>query len=350
MIIGSTQDFREAARRRLPRFLFDYIDGGAYDEATLRRNREDLSRVALRQRVLAADVSSIDLEIELFGRRQALPVVLGPVGLSGLYARRGEVQAVRAADAAQVPFCLSTVSVCSLAEVKAAAHAPLWFQLYVMKDRGFLRDLLAQARAAGVGALVFTVDMPVPGARYRDPHSGMTGPFAAARRLAQAMAHPSWAWDVGLRGRPHDLGNVAPLLAQGGGLEDFIGWMAANFYASIGWSAIEAIRAHWDGPLIVQGVPDPQDARAAVGAGVDGIVVSNHGGRQWDGVVSSASALPAIAEAVGGRTTLLADGGVRTGLDVVRMLALGADGVRWPGPGPMRSPPRARRASQSCWR
>jgi L-lactate dehydrogenase (cytochrome) len=327
MIIASTHDFRDAARRRLPRFLFDYIDGGSYDEATLRRNHRDLASVALRQRVLAADVSAIDLRTDLFGRVQSLPVILGPVGLSGLYARRGEVQAVRAADAADIPFCLSTVSVCPLDEVRAAARAPLWFQLYVMKDRGFLRDLLVQAKQAGVGALVFTVDMPVPRARYRDLHSGMSGPFAAARRLAQAIGHPRWAWDVGLRGGPHNLGNVAPLLAKGSGLEDFIGWMAANFDASIGWSDIEAIRAHWDGPLIIKGILDPQDARSAVAAGVDGIVVSNHGGRQLDGVVSTASALPAIVQAVGDRATILADGGVRTGLDVVRMLALGAKGV-----------------------
>lgn len=327
MIIASTRDFREAARRRLPRFLFDYIDGGAYDEVTLRRNAEDLACVALRQRVLVGDVSDISLATRILGREQRLPVILGPVGLAGMYARRGETQAYRAASKAGVPFCLSTVSVCSLPETKAAAQGPLWLQLYVMRDRGFLRDLLQQARTLGVEALVFTVDMPVPGARYRDPHSGMAGPNAAARRLLQAMTRPGWSWDVGVRGRPHNLGNVAPLLDKSSGLEDFIGWMAANFDASIRWSDLEVIRALWDGPIVIKGVLDPEDAKAAAAAGADALIVSNHGGRQLDGVLSTARALPPIVNAVGDRLTVLVDGGVRTGLDVVRMMALGAQGV-----------------------
>ena len=326
MIIASTTDFREAARRRLPRFLFDYIDGGSYAEATLRRNTADLAQIGLRQRVLV-DVSEIRLEVELFGRKQALPVALAPVGLAGMYARRGEVQAACAAQARGIPFCLSTVSVCAMEEVAQALQAPFWFQLYMIRDRGFMLDLLRRAKAAGASGLVFTVDMPVPGARYRDPHSGMSGPHAALRRHAQAVAHPGWAWDVGLRGRPHTLGNVAPVLGGSSGLEDFIGWLAANFDPAISWKDIGWIRQQWDGPLIVKGILDAEDARAAADAGVDGIIVSNHGGRQLDGVSSSARALPAIAEAVGHRLTVLADSGVRSGLDVVRMLALGARGV-----------------------
>ena len=326
MIIASITDFREAARRRLPHFLFDYIDGGSYAEATLRRNTTDLADIGLRQRVLV-DVSTIRLEVELFGRKQALPVALAPVGLAGMYARRGEVQAALAAQARGVPFCLSTVSVCPMEEVAQALQAPFWFQLYMIRDRGFMLELLRRARPAGAAALVFTVDMPVPGARYRDPHSGLSGPYAPLRRYAQALMHPGWAWDVGLRGRPHILGNVAPVLGRSSGLEDFIGWLAANFDPTVSWKDIAWIRQHWDGPLIIKGILDPEDARAAAGAGVDGVIVSNHGGRQLDGVSSSVRALPTIAEAVGDRLTVLADSGVRSGLDVVRMLALGAKGV-----------------------
>lgn len=326
MIVSSTTDFREAARRKLPRFLFDYIDGGAYAERTLARNVSDLADLSLRQRVLK-DVSKADLSTTLFGHYQALPVALAPVGLTGMYARRGECQAAKAAAAKGVPFCLSTVSVCDLAEVSKASPTPIWFQLYVLRDRGFMRDLLAKAADAGATALVFTVDMPVPGARYRDAHSGMSGPNAAMRRMMQAVGKPAWAWDVGVMGRPHTLGNVAPVLGENSGLEDFMGWLGANFDPSIQWKDLEWIRDLWKGPLIIKGVLDPEDAKAAADIGADGIVVSNHGGRQLDGVLSSARALPDIAEAVGDRLTVLADSGVRSGLDVVRMLALGAKGV-----------------------
>jgi L-lactate dehydrogenase (cytochrome) len=326
MIATSTEDFRRAARKRLPRFLFDYIDGGAGDERTLRGNVGDLAGLALRQRVLK-DVSGVDLTTALFGQTLAAPIILGPVGLSGMYARRGEVQAARAAAERGLPFCLSTVSVCALDEVAAASPAPIWFQLYVIRDRGFMRDLIARAKAEGAGALVFTVDMPVPGARRRDAHSGLSGPLAAFRRYAQICGKPDWAWDVGVRGRPHLLGNVAPVLGEASGLEDFMGWLGANFDPSIQWRDLEWIREAWDGPLIIKGVLDPDDARDAVRLGADGLVVSNHGGRQLDGALSTARALPSIAEAVGDDLTVLADSGIRSGMDVVRMLALGAKGV-----------------------
>jgi L-lactate dehydrogenase (cytochrome) len=325
-IVSSTTDFREAARRRLPRFLFDYIDGGAYAERTLARNVADLADLSLRQRVLK-DVSRVSTKATLFGVEQAMPIALAPVGLTGMYARRGECQAARAAAKKGVPFCLSTVGVCDVDEVAKASSAPIWFQLYVLRDRGFMRDLLARAANAGATTLVFTVDMPVPGARYRDAHSGMSGPNAAARRMMQAMFKPDWAWDVGVMGRPHTLGNVAPVLGDNSGLEDFMGWLGANFDPSIQWKDLEWIREVWKGPLVIKGVLDPEDAKAAADIGADGIVVSNHGGRQLDGVLSSARALPAIADAVSDRLTILADSGVRSGLDVVRMLALGAHGV-----------------------
>ncbi|MHA0328616.1 FMN-dependent L-lactate dehydrogenase LldD [Sphingomonas melonis] len=324
MIISAPTDYREAARRRLPPFLFHYIDGGAYAEHTLRHNVSDLSDIALRQRVLR-DVADIDLGTTLFGRSLGMPVVLAPVGLTGMYARRGEVQAARAAASKQVPFTLSTVSVCAIDEVQRQSPAPIWFQLYVLKDRGFMRDALERAQAAGVETLVFTVDMPVPGARYRDAHSGMSGPGAAWRRMLQAITHPRWAWDVGIHGRPHDLGNISAYRGAATGLEDYIGWLGANFDPGIGWRDLQWIRDVWKGSIVIKGILDVEDAREAVRFGAQGIVVSNHGGRQLDGVLSSARALPAIADAVKGQLTILADSGVRSGLDVVRMLALGAD-------------------------
>ncbi|CRY71665.1 MULTISPECIES: FMN-dependent L-lactate dehydrogenase LldD [Yersinia pseudotuberculosis complex] len=326
MIISASTDYRAAAQRKLPPFLFHYIDGGAYNEQTLRRNTADLADIALRQRVLK-NMSELSLETQLFGETQAMPVVLGPVGLSGMYARRGEVQAARAADKKGIPFTLSTLSVCPIEEVAPAIARPMWFQLYVLKDRGFMRNALTRAQAAGVKTLVFTVDMPVPGARYRDAHSGMSGPNAAARRLLQAMAHPQWAWDVGLNGKPHDLGNISAYLGKPTTLEDYMGWIATNFDPSISWKDLEWVREFWQGPMIIKGILDPEDAKDAVKFGADGIVVSNHGGRQLDGVLSTARALPAIADAVKGDITILADSGIRTGLDVVRMIALGADSV-----------------------
>ena len=329
MPIASVLDFREAARRRLPRFLFEYIDGGSYAEVTLRKNVSELSDIALRQRVLR-DVSALDLTTSLFGREQALPVALAPIGLAGLNARRGECQALRAAEGAGVPFTLSTVGACSLAEVARASSRPFWFQLYMIRDRAFMKDLLTQAAAASCSALVFTVDMPVPGSRYRDYHSGLAGADGLKGqiwRAAQAAMKPGWAWDVGVRGRPHTLGNVAPVLQGKTGIEDFFAWMRNNFDPSIHWRDLDFIRSEWKGPLIIKGLLDPEDAREAAAVGADGIVVSNHGGRQLDGVLSTARALPPIAEAVGDKLTVLADGGVRSGLDVVRMLALGAKGV-----------------------
>ena len=329
MKAASVLDYRELARRRLPRFLFDYIDGGSYAEVTLRGNVAELEKIALRQRVLR-DVSALDLTATLFGQTLAMPVVLAPIGLAGLAARRGEVQAARAAEAAGIPFCLSTVSACPLAEVRRGLTRPFWFQLYMIRDRGFMADLLGKARDAGCSALMFTVDMPVPGSRYRDVRSGLAGApgsLGDLRRFFQAVARPGWAWDVGLLGRPHVLGNVAPVLKGNTGLEDFFAWMRANFDPSVTWKDLEWVRANWDGPLILKGVLDADDAKSVADLGADGLVVSNHGGRQLDGDLPTALALPPIADAVGDRLTVLADGGVRSGLDVVRMLALGAKGV-----------------------
>lgn len=324
MIIASAKDYQKAAKRRLPPFMFHYADGGSYAEQTLRRNVSDLEDIALRQRVLK-DMSRLETGIELFGEKLSIPVTLAPVGALGMYARRGEVQAAKAADDKGIPFTLSTVSICPIEEVAPAIKRPMWFQLYVLKDRGFMKNALERAKEAGCSTLVFTVDMPTPGARYRDMHSGMSGPYKEIRRVLQAMAHPFWAWDVGIKGKPHTLGNVSHYMGKPVDLNNYIGWLTDNFDPSISWKDLEWIREFWDGPMVIKGILDPEDAKDAVRFGADGIIVSNHGGRQLDGVLSSAKALPSIADAVKGEIKILADSGIRNGLDVVRMLALGAD-------------------------
>lgn len=324
MIISAPSDYRNAAKKKLPPFLFHYIDGGSYSEETLTRNVKDLADIALKQRVLN-NMSELSLGTEIFGEKLALPIVLAPVGLTGMYARRGEVQAAKAAENKGIPFTMSTVSVCPIEEVAPEIKRPMWFQLYVLKDRGFMKNVLERAKAAGVTILVFTVDMPIPGARYRDMHSGMSGPFSASKRILQAVIHPHWAFNVGLLGKPHDLGNISAYRGKPTNLADYIGWLGNNFDPSISWKDLEWIRDFWDGPMVIKGILDVEDAKNAVKFGADGIVVSNHGGRQLDGVLSSTKALPPIADAVKNDLKIFVDSGIRSGLDVVRMLALGAD-------------------------
>ena len=325
-------DFRREAEQRLPRFLFDYIDGGAGAEVTLRRNTADWEAVQLTQKVLR-DASRMDCSVELFGEKLAMPVVLAPIGMGGMSCRRGEVQAKRAADAAGIPFCLSTVGVCPMEEVATVSDKPFWFQLYMLKDRGVVEDILSRAWEHGVRTLAFTIDLAVLGTRYRDIRNGMAGglsPWGKLRAGAIDYAlHPRWLVDVGLRGRPHGLGNVAKYVAGtgSGNIANFMQWMAGQFDPSVTWKDIEWLRQVWKGNLVLKGVLDPDDARQAVAIGADGMIVSNHGGRQLDGVASGAVMLPRIADAVGGETTLLVDGGIRTGQDVVRALALGAKAV-----------------------
>ncbi|RME66425.1 MAG: L-lactate dehydrogenase [Alphaproteobacteria bacterium] len=328
-IAASIADYRALARRRLPRMLFDYIDGGAYSETTLARNQADFATLRLRQRVLK-DVSRLNLETALFGQKLAMPVVLAPVGMAGMYARRGEAAAARAAQAAGVNLCLSTLSICAVEEVSAAVSQPIWFQLYVAKDRGIARDMLARARTAGCPVLVVTVDLATPGTRYRDARSGLTGrlsPLARLRKAWQGLSHPRWLMDVYLAGRPHDFGNVVPYIPQATVESDYWAWITKMIDPSLDWKDIAWLRREWPGPLVVKGILDPDDAREAVRAGVDGIVVSNHGGRQLDATSSSIAALPRIADAIGTSLTVLMDGGVRSGLDVLAALASGAQGI-----------------------
>lgn len=321
-------DYRELARRRIPGVLFDYIDGGSYAEETLRRNTADFQDLALRQRVLK-DVSEISLSTELFGQKLSMPVVLSPIGMAGMYARRGEVQAMKAAKAAGVTMCLSSLSICDAAEVTQGAGMAPWYQLYIIKDRGYMKALLERVGELGCPVLAFTVDLPVPGARYRDVRSGLFGattPFLGLQRAWDGITHPDWLIDVMLRGGPHTFGNIAPAIPEAKGVMEFWPWVTKNFDPTLTWKDLDWIRQHWKGPLVIKGVLDPEDAKEAARCGADGLVVSNHGGRQLDGVLSGIRALPPIADAVGDRLTVLMDGGVRSGLDVVKALASGAKG------------------------
>ena len=321
-------DYRRLARRRLPRFLFDYIDGGASDERTLAANVADFAAVRLRQRILV-NVDDVDTRTTLAGEPCTLPLALAPVGLAGMMARRGEAQAVSAANAAGVPFTLSTVGNCPLAEVQAASRTPFWFQLYMIRDRGVILALLEKAWSAGCRTLVFTVDLPIPGMRHRDTRNGVSarGARATLLKARQVLARPGWMWDVALRGRPLNFGNLTEQVPGARDLEAFWAWVNAQFDTSVTWRDIEWLRGHWKGRVLLKGILDADDARAAVSAGADGIVVSNHGGRQLDSVASSISKLPAVVQAVGAKTEVLLDGGVRSGVDIFKALALGARGV-----------------------
>ncbi|MGE5282139.1 MAG: L-lactate dehydrogenase [Chloroflexota bacterium] len=322
-------DYRELARRRLPRQLFDYVDGGAYEEATLRANVADLESVLLRQ-VVMRDVSVRDPSVEVLGQKLALPVVLAPVGLAGMLAPRAEVQAARAAAAAGVPFVESTVSICPIEEVAEATEAPPWFQLYVMRDRAYAEGLMARAAAVGSPVLVLTIDLAVLGARHRDTRNavvGRPGRWARMRRGLDLLSHPRWIRTVALGGRPLTFGNLEQAVPGARSPAAFKAWVDSQFDPSVTWEDIAWVRESWPGRLLVKGVLDPDDARRAADAGVDGVVVSNHGGRQLDAVPSTARALPEIADAVGDRIEVLADGGVRNGLDAVKMVALGARAV-----------------------
>ena len=321
-------DYRRLAECRLPRFLFDYIDGGANDEATLAANTNDFRNIRLRQRVMR-DVSDIDTSTILAGEKAAMPVILAPVGMAGMMARRGETLAVRAANEAGVPFTLSTVGICDLEEVKRAASKPFWFQLYMMRDRGVVQDLLARAEAAGCTTLAFTVDLAVTGLRHRDLRNGALSqsPLARAVKAWEIARHPQWLVDVALRGKPHGFGNLSDRVPDPNRLEAFTAWVASQFDSSVTWKDIEWLRGVWKGRLLIKGVLEPDDARSALAAGADGVIVSNHGGRQLDSVASSISKLPLVVDAVGDRMEIYMDGGVRGGVDVFKAVALGAKGV-----------------------
>lgn len=324
----SVADYRRRARWRLPRFLFDYIDGGANDEKTMAANQAGFDRVTLRQRVLR-DVSAVDTSTRLMGQPARMPLALAPIGMAGMMGRRGEVQGARAAIRAGVPFAASTVGICPVEEIRAATGEPFWFQLYMLRDREFVKRLLDRAADAGCSTLVFTVDLPVPGMRLRDFRNGMLGGGRVARlsRILQLAASPFWLYDVGLRGRPHGFGNLREKVGAGDDIDLYKAFVDSQFDPTVTWRDIEWLRGQWEGKILIKGVMEADDARAAVDVGADGVVVSNHGGRQLDGIAASILKLPEIADAIGHRVEVYLDGGVRSGIDVMKAMALGAHAV-----------------------
>jgi L-lactate dehydrogenase (cytochrome) len=323
MIIASIDDYRRRCEARLPRFLYDYISGGSYQENTLRANMADLQATLLRQRVLV-DESHLTLSIDLWDQELSLPVILGPVGMAGMYSSRGEVKAAKAAKGFGVPFTLSTMGVCDVDEVAQKTGVPPWFQLYMLKDRGFVKSVIERSVSVGSKVLVFTVDLATPGRRYSEVHDGMEKDptlFGMLGFVAQGAMHPRWALDIVTKGWPLKFGTVARAMPKGVPYGRFV---HDNFDASTTWKDIEWIRSIFPGKMILKGILDPEDARRAAQTNIDGILVSNHGGRQLDSVRSTIRALPKIVEAVEGKVPVFMDSGIRSGLDVLKALALGA--------------------------
>jgi L-lactate dehydrogenase (cytochrome) len=325
-MILNTDDLRKLAKRRIPRAIFDYADGGAYDEQTLRRNTADLDALTFRQRVMV-DVSKISLATSFVGTPVSMPLAIGPTGLAGLFHADGEILGARAAAACGIPFCLSTMSICSIEDVRAATENPFWFQQYLMRDRGFNQELIDRATAAQCSALVLTLDLQVQGERRRDPRNGLTiPPRLTLRNAVDVASKPTWALKV-LFGKRRTFGNLAGRIGGSSGIKTLAEWIATQFDASANWHDVEWVRSRWPGKLILKGVLDAEDARLALAAGADAIVVSNHGGRQLDGAPSTISVLKEIVEAIDGRCEVMFDGGVRSGQDIAKALALGARGA-----------------------
>ncbi len=324
----TVDDYRRRAKRYLPRFLFDYVDGAANREATADYNVSDFDRYRLIQRVMK-DVDTVDTRTTLAGQSTSMPVALAPVGMAGMFARRGEIQGARAADKLGIPFTCSTLGICSVEEITAATGKPIWFQLYMLRDRRVIKALLERAEAAGVTTLAFTVDLPAPGMRLRDLRNGMLGTNLASKlsKAAQLACSPRWVFDVGIKGKPHTIGNLSEVVPDPDDLNAYKAFIDSQFDASVTWDDIAWLRSIWPGRLIIKGVMEVDDAVAAVDAGADGVVVSNHGGRQLDSVASSISKLPKVADAIGDRAEVYLDGGVRNGIDVLKAIALGANGV-----------------------
>ena len=324
----TTNDYKKQAKQRLPNFLFDYIEGGANAEQTLQANTADFKRYTLRQRVMR-DVSAVDTSTTLFGESLSMPLALAPVGMAGLFARRGEVQAARAAEKNGISFTLSTVAICSSEEVQSATNQTFWFQLYMLRDRALVLDMLQRAAASGCKTLVFTVDLALPGMRLRDYRNGMLGGSTKGKisYLTQLLTRPGWLLDIGILGKPHSLGNLKHKVESASDLDRYKAFVESQFDPSATWKDIAWLRNNWSGNIIIKGIMDADDAKAAVDAGADGILVSNHGGRQLDGVSSTIDKLPSIANSVGQHTKVLLDGGIHNGVDVVKAIALGADSV-----------------------
>ena len=321
--ITCIEDLRQLSRRRIPKMFFDYAEAGSYAEETLRANRADMARIKLRQRVLV-DVSQRDLSTTIIGESVPLPLGLGPVALTGMQHRDGEIAACRAAQAAGLPYCLSTMSICSIEDVAGAVDKPFWFQLYVMKDRGFVKSLIERAKAAKCSALVLTIDLQVLGERHCDRKNGLSVPPAIRlKNVINIATKPVWVWGM-LRGKRKTFGNLAGYTPSDANVASLASWISTQFDPALSWKDVEWIRSLWPGKLIIKGVLDVEDAHIAAKTGADAIVVSNHGGRQLDGAPSSISALPKVSDAVGSEIEVMFDGGIRSGQDLMRALAFGA--------------------------
>jgi L-lactate dehydrogenase (cytochrome) len=322
-VFPSIDDLRTVARRRVPRAFFDYADSGSYNEETLRANRADLEAIKLRQRVLV-DVSERSLATTIIGQKLSAPIILAPIGLLGMQHGNGEILAAQAANEAGIPYTLSTMSICSIEDVVQATGKPFWFQLYVIRDREFSKDILDRAVAAKCNALVLTVDLQVLGQRHRDVRNGMTvPPEIRLSNIIDMATKPAWAWSI-LTGKSRTFGNLAGHVKGMENVNSLAQWTQSQFDPALNWKDVEWIKSVWPGKLILKGILDLDDAKTAVKLGADAIVVSNHGGRQLDGAPSSIASLPAIADAVGSDIEILFDGGIRTGSDIMRALALGA--------------------------
>jgi L-lactate dehydrogenase (cytochrome) len=325
-MILNIEDLRQLAKKRIPRAIFDYAAGGAYDERTLLRNSADLDAMTFRQRVMV-DVSNISLGTTMAGTAVSMPLAIGPTGLAGLFHADGEILAAKAAAACGIPYCMSTMSICSIEDVRTATQQPFWFQQYLMKDRGFNQELIERAAAAQCSALMLTLDLQVLGERRRDPRNGLTIPPRLTLRNAWDVAtKPSWALKV-LFGKRRTFGNLVGRIGGSSGVRTLAEWTATQFDPTANWRDVEWVRSRWPGKLILKGVLDAEDARFGLAAGADAIVVSNHGGRQLDGAPSSISVLPEIVAAIDGRCEVLFDGGIRSGQDIAKALALGARGT-----------------------
>jgi L-lactate dehydrogenase (cytochrome) len=321
--ITCIEDLRQLAERRVPRAFFQYVDSGSYAEETFRANRADMERIKLRQRVLV-NVDQRDLSTTIVGQKASLPIALAPIGLCGMQHGNGEILAAQAANEAGIPFCMSTMSICSMEQVAEATRKPFWFQVYVIRDRGFIADLIARAKAANCSALVLTVDLQVLGQRHRDIKNGMTvPPKIKLANVIDIATKPRWAWSV-LNAKSKTFGNLAGHVKGMEGVNSLAQWTASQFDPTLNWRDVEWIRSLWPGKLIIKGILDVEDAKLATKSGADAIVVSNHGGRQLDGAASSISMLPKIADSVGGDIEVMFDGGIRSGQDLFRAIALGA--------------------------
>lgn len=322
-VVTCIEDLRQLAKKRVARAIFDYVDRGSYAESTLRANRADLESIALRQRV-GIDVDRRSTRVTMAGQEAAMPVALAPTGLTGLNWADGEILAARAAERFGVPFTLSTMSICSIEDVAGAVAKPFWFQLYVMRDRGFAASLIERAKAAKCSALVLTLDLQVQGQRHRDIKNGLAVPPTLTWGTAfDILRKPGWALNV-LRGKRKSFGNLEGRIPEAKNLTTLSQWIAGQFDPSLSWKDVEWVKNLWGGRLILKGILDAEDAKIAASSGVDAIVVSNHGGRQLDGAVSSIRAVPEVVQAVGNKTEVWFDGGIRSGQDVLRALALGA--------------------------